>query len=145
VFNATACAECHQNGVTGAARAGYKDANGNFVNPTVLINGGANTIAGRFIINDRAICPQAQEHVPPSEDIRTLRATLNTLGDGFVEAIDDDTLRSISEDQQRVSDGRIHGEAVEVPILEAAGQTRVGRFGWKDQDPTLLPLRPMPT
>jgi hypothetical protein len=44
VFNATACAECHQNGVTGAAgqttevRAGHKDANGNFVNPTVLIN-----------------------------------------------------------------------------------------------------------
>lgn len=144
VFNATACAECHQNGVTGAAgqttevRAGHKDANGNFVNPTVLINDGANTIAGRSIINDRAICPQAQEHVPPSENIRTLRATLNTLGDGFVEAIDDDTLRSISENQQRVSDGRIHGEPVEVPILEAAGQTRVGRFGWKDQDPTLL-------
>jgi CxxC motif-containing protein (DUF1111 family) len=67
-----------------------------------------------------------------------LRATLNTLGDGFVEAIDDDTLRSISENQLRVSDGRIHGEAIEVPILEAAGQTRVGRFGWKDQDPTLL-------
>src|SRR4051812_30651885 len=105
VFNATACAECHQNGVTGAAgqttevRAGHKDANGNFVNPTVLINDRANTIAGRSIINDRAICPQAQEHVPPSENIRTLRATLNTLGDGFVEAIDDDTLRSISENQ----------------------------------------------
>src|SRR2546423_742940 len=37
VFNATACAECHQNGVTGAAgqttevRVGHKDANGNFV------------------------------------------------------------------------------------------------------------------
>lgn len=144
VFNATACAECHQNGVTGAAsqttevRVGHKDANGKFVNPTVLINGGANMITGRSIINDRAICPQAQEHVPPSEDIRTLRATLNTLGDGFVEAIDDDTLRSISENQVRVSDGRIHGEVIEVPVLEAAGQTRVGRFGWKDQDPTLL-------
>jgi len=86
VFNATACAECHQNGVTGAAsqitevRAGHRDGNGNFVNPTVLIDGGANSISGRSIVNDRSICPQAQEHVPDSEDVRTLRAVLNTLG-----------------------------------------------------------------
>src|SRR5947209_10990036 len=61
VFNATACAECHQNGVTGAdgqtteVSAGHKDANGNFVNPTVLINNGAKTIIGRSINNERAI------------------------------------------------------------------------------------------
>src|ERR1700692_3116074 len=67
VFNATSCVECHNNGVAGAAsqfteqRAGHKDANGNFVNPTITINGGANTITGRSIVNDRAICPQAQE------------------------------------------------------------------------------------
>src|ERR1700755_2803941 len=77
VFNATSCAECHENGVTGAAtqftelRAGHKDAHGNFVNPTVVINGGADTISGRSIINDRAICPQAEEHVADSENIRT--------------------------------------------------------------------------
>jgi hypothetical protein len=28
-----------------------------------------------------------------------------------------------------VSDGRIHGDAVEVPVLEAPGQTRIGHFG----------------
>src|SRR3954453_12698773 len=45
VFNATSCAEYHQNGGTGAAsqftevRAGHKDANGNFINLTVVING----------------------------------------------------------------------------------------------------------
>lgn len=32
----------------------------------------------------------------------------------------------------------IHGEAIQVPILEAPGQTGVGKFGWKDQDPTIL-------
>src|SRR3954468_5093618 len=59
VFNAASCAECHQNGVTGAAsqiteiRAGHRDGNGKFVNPTVLINGGENSISGRSIINDR--------------------------------------------------------------------------------------------
>jgi CxxC motif-containing protein (DUF1111 family) len=67
-----------------------------------------------------------------------LRAALNTLGDGFVEAIDDRTLLAIAEEQPELSDGRVHGEAVEAPIFEAPGQTRVGRFGWKDQHSSLL-------
>ena len=144
VFNATSCAECHQNGVTGAAsqitelRVGHRDANGNFVNPTVLINDGADSISGRSIINDRSICSQAQEHVPDSEDVRTLRAVLNTLGDGFVEAVDERTLLAIAANQPAQSGGMIHGEAIQVPILEAPGQTGLGRFGWKDQDPTIL-------
>jgi CxxC motif-containing protein (DUF1111 family) len=144
VFNATSCAECHENGITGAAsqftevRAGHRDANGNFVNPTIVINGGADTISGRSIINDRAICPQAQEHVPDSENIRSLRAVLNTLGDGFVEAVDDRTFLAIAANQPRESNGTIHGEAIQVPILEAPGQTGIGKFGWKDQDPTIL-------
>jgi hypothetical protein len=135
VFNARACADCHQNPVSGGAsqftelRVGHRDASGNFVNPTVLINDGADRIAGRSIINDRAVIPQAQEHIPATETIRTLRAALNTLGDGFVEAIDDQTLLAIAENQADVSEGRIHGEAIQVPVLEAPGQTRVGRFG----------------
>jgi CxxC motif-containing protein (DUF1111 family) len=142
VFNATSCSECHQNPVTGGAsqiteiRVGHTDDNGNFVNPTIAINGG--TIPGRSLINDRAICPDVQEHVPDSENIRTLRAVLNTLGDGFVEAIDDNTLIGIANNQLNLSAGRIHGEAIQVPILEAPGQTRVGRFGWKDQHGSLL-------
>src|SRR6185295_7197971 len=82
VFNGRACAECHQNPVSGGAsqftelRVGHRDANGNFVNPTVPINDGANAISGRSIINDRALIPQAQEHVPVTEEIRALRAAL---------------------------------------------------------------------
>jgi CxxC motif-containing protein (DUF1111 family) len=144
VYNATACAECHQNVVTGAAsqitelRAGHRDASGNFVNPTILINGGKNTIAGRSIVNDRATCEQAVEHLPPTENIRALRAVLSTLGDGFVEAVDDNTLLAIAANQPDQSNGQIHGEAIQVPVLEAPGHTRVGRFGWKDQQPTVL-------
>jgi CxxC motif-containing protein (DUF1111 family) len=144
VFNARACADCHQNPVSGGSsqfteiRAGHLDANGNFVAATVPINDGANSIALRSIINDRALIPQAQEHVPDTENIRALRAALNTLGDGFVEAIDDSTLQSIAQRQIEVSEGRIHGEAVEVPVLESPGQSRIGRFGWKDQHSSLL-------
>jgi CxxC motif-containing protein (DUF1111 family) len=84
------------------------------------------------------VIPQAQEHIPTTENIRALRAALNTLGDGFVEAIDDSTLLAIAEHQAEVSDRKIHGEAIQVPVLEAPGQTRVGRFGWKDQHSSLL-------
>ena len=144
VFNGTACVECHNNGVAGAAsqfteqRVGHNDANGNFVNPTIAINEGANTITGRSIVNDRSICPQAQEHLPDTENIRTLRAVLNTLGDGFVEAVGDQTFLAIAASQPVQSNGMIQGEAIQVPILEAPGQTGVGKFGWKDQDPTIL-------
>jgi len=144
VYNATACVSCHENPNSGGAsqftelRVGHKDENGNFVNPTIFINDGKNTITGRSIVNDRAIGPEAQEHLPATENIRALRAALNTLGDGFVEAIDDRTLIAIAERQPELSDGRVHGEVVQAPIFEAPGQTRVGRFGWKDQHSSLL-------
>ena len=144
VYNATSCVSCHQNPNSGAAsqttelRVGHHDENGNFVNPTIIINDGQDKITGRSIVNDRAIGPEAQEHIPARENIRTLRAALNTLGDGFVEAIDDTTLVAIAEKQPQVTDGRIHGEMVQAPIFEAPGQTRVGRFGWKDQHGSLL-------
>jgi CxxC motif-containing protein (DUF1111 family) len=144
VFNARACVDCHQNPVSGGAsqftelRVGHRDANGNFVNPTVPINDGADQITGRSVINDRAVVPEAQEHIPVTENIRALRAALNTLGDGFVEAIDDSTLLAIAARQPEISGGTIHGEAIEVPVLEAPGESRIGRFGWKDQHSSLL-------
>jgi len=144
VYNATSCVVCHQNPNSGSAsqitelRVGHNDANGNFVNPTIFINDGKDTITGRSIVNDRAIGPEAQEHIPATENIRTLRAALNTLGDGFVEAIDDGTLIAIAEKQPELTDGKVHGEVVQAPIFEAPGQTRVGRFGWKDQHSSLL-------
>jgi hypothetical protein len=115
VFNARACADCHQNPVSGGSsqfteiRAGHLDENGNFVAATIPINDGANIIANRSIINDRALIPEAQEHIPDTEKIRALRAALNTLGDGFVEAIDDKTLQAIAQHQMDVTEGKIHG------------------------------------
>src|SRR5580704_15628244 len=133
LFNAASCAQCHQNGVTGAAsqitelRVGHLDANGNFVNPTVPINGGAVNITGRSIVNDRAICDMAQEHVPDTETIQGRRAVLNTLGDGFVEAVPDTTFETIAVNQANQTGGRIQGEAIRIPILEAPGQTAIGK------------------
>src|SRR6202021_3369621 len=103
VYNATSCVSCHQNPNSGAAsqttelRVGHHDENGNFVNPTIIINDGQDKITGRSIVNDRAIGPEAQEHIPARENIRTLRAALNTLGDGFLEAIENTTRPPIPE------------------------------------------------
>ena len=50
VYNATACVSCHENPNSGGAgqitelRVGHNDENGNFVNPTIFINYGMNTI-----------------------------------------------------------------------------------------------------
>src|SRR5262249_24084726 len=82
--------------------------------------------------------PRIQEYVPDEENVRALRTTLNTLGDGFVEAIDDATFVSIAAQQSLLSGGAIAGRVIEVPVLEAPGHTRVGRFGWKSQHASLL-------
>jgi CxxC motif-containing protein (DUF1111 family) len=63
---------------------------------------------------------------------------LNTLGDGFVEAAGDQSYLTIAASQPGQSNGLIHGEAIQVPVFEAPGQTAVGKFGWKDQDATIL-------
>jgi CxxC motif-containing protein (DUF1111 family) len=55
-----------------------------------------------------------------------------------VEAIDDTALLAIAINQSKATGGRIAGQAILVPVMEAPGQMRVGRFGWKDQQASLL-------
>src|SRR5437899_987049 len=100
---------------------------------------------GRTLVNDRAICPKAafptieiQEHVPETESIRTTRVAVNLLGDGFVEAVADRTFLEMARKQCEETQHKICGQVLYVPIVEAPGQTGVGRFGWKDQQATLL-------
>ena len=144
LYNAQSCVSCHQNPVTGGIsqvtelRVGHNDGNGNFVNPSISINDGQNTVPNRSLVNDRATCPQAQERTPGSETIRTFRTSLNTLGDGFVESIDSNTLVAIANNQPSQSGGQIEGEFIQVPVLEAPGHSRGGRFGWKNQHASLL-------
>lgn len=56
--------------------------------------------------------------------------SLSPLGDGYVEAIDDRTLVDIANRQARESRGQVMGQIVQVPLLEAPGLTRAGRFGF---------------
>src|SRR6202049_2003355 len=144
LYNAQSCRECHQTPVSGAAsqvtelRVGHLDAHGQFQNPQIPINHGSEVIQDRTLVNDRAICAEIQEHAPATETVRTTRLTTNILGDGYVEAISDETLFNIRKHQCQASHGKICGQAVKVPVPESEGRDRVGRFGWKDQHASLL-------
>jgi CxxC motif-containing protein (DUF1111 family) len=128
VYNAQGCGECHQSPVSGAIsqvtelRAGRFD--------------GVNFIdhPGGSLINDRAVDASIQERILGGNDVRTFRTSLNTLGDGFVEAIDSNTLVAIANSQP----SSMRGQFIQVPVLEAGGQTRGGRFGWKNQHASLV-------
>jgi CxxC motif-containing protein (DUF1111 family) len=130
VYNAQACAECHQNPVSGATsqitelRAGALDPfSGAFTNPP-----------GGSLINDRAINAAIQERLSTTQNLVDTRSSLNILGDGFVEAIADATFTSIQTAQPSGRKGTI----IRVPVLEAPGTTRIARFGWKNQQASLL-------
>jgi CxxC motif-containing protein (DUF1111 family) len=151
LYNAQSCRECHQNPTSGGPsqmtelRVGHAGPRGEFVNPEIPIARGTEVIKGRSLVNDRAICPNAafpgteiQERVPDSETIRTFRISLNVLGDGFVEAVPDQTFVDLAKDQCKKNHNKICGQVLYVPVVEAPGQTRVGRFGWKDQQASLL-------
>src|SRR5437660_697363 len=115
IYNARGCVDCHAQPAVGGTsqiselRVGHNDAAGNFVNPTLTINDGATSIPNRSLANDRAICAQASTNIPGAENIRALRATTNVLGDGFVEAIDGNTLQAIANAQPGQSGGAIAG------------------------------------
>jgi len=151
LYNAQSCRECHQNPTSGGSsqvgelRVGHRRPGGKFENPEIPINRGAEIIKGRSLVNDRAICPNAtfpgteiQERVLDSEHLRTFRVSVNLLGDGFVEAVADQTFVDLAKDQCRKNRNKICGQVLYVPIVEAPGQTGVGRFGWKDQHASLL-------
>lgn len=151
LYNAQSCRECHQNPVSGGPsqvtelRVGHRGADGRFRNPRIPIARGTEVITGRSLVNDRAICPngqfpdtEIQERVPVGETIRTFRLSLNLLGDGFVEAVADETLVELARRQCASGGSIICGQVLRVPVVEAPGETRVARFGWKNQQASLL-------
>jgi CxxC motif-containing protein (DUF1111 family) len=129
VYNAQSCGECHQTPVSGSGsqitelRVGRLDAAGNFVEHP-----------GGSLINDRATDPSIQEQATRDDTVVAFRSSLSTLGDGYVEAIPDDAFTRM----QAAQPPGMKGTIIQVPLSEAPGQTRIGRFGWKNQHASLL-------
>ncbi len=126
-YNGTSCVECHQSVVTGGASQVAEHRTGRL---------GADQFfesLGGSLIQSRGTAAEIVEHVTVDDDIRTFRLSTNTLGDGFVECIANGTLLAIRDRQP----ARVRGTAISVPIIEAGGQARIGRFGWKCQHASL--------
>lgn len=132
VYNAQSCAECHQTPITGAGSQIGELRAGHFNGSTFVDHPGGS------LINDRAIDASLQELIFGGNEVRTFRVTTNALGDGYVEAINSNTLVAIANAQPGQSGGRIAGQVIQVPVLEAGGALRVGRFGWKNQNASLV-------
>jgi CxxC motif-containing protein (DUF1111 family) len=130
VFNMRGCAECHGNPVTGGISPITELRAGTFNGTTFTDHPGGS------LIHSQAIDASIQEHILGTQfNVRAFRTSLNTLGDGFVEAIPNERFTEIRNAQP----SSMRGTIINVPVVEAGpGHTRVGRFGWKNQQASLL-------
>jgi CxxC motif-containing protein (DUF1111 family) len=129
-YNLTSCVGCHQNPF-------FQDATGGQVSELRAGNFDGTSFTdhpGGSLIQDRAIDRSIQEHILSGNNVAAFRTTLSAVGDGYVEAIDSNTLVAISNAQPAAQRGTV----IQVPVLEAAGTLRVARFGWKNQNASLL-------
>jgi CxxC motif-containing protein (DUF1111 family) len=127
LYNATSCVDCHQNPVTGGVSQVTELRAGRYNGETFTPHPGGS------VVHDRATNETIQQRVLATDNVRSFRSSLSILGDGFIEAIADSTLIAISNNQP----SGMQGQVVMVPVLEANGALRVGRFGWKDQHASL--------
>ncbi|HEX3765368.1 MAG TPA: di-heme oxidoredictase family protein [Kofleriaceae bacterium] len=130
VFNNTSCVSCHENPRSQAGTGSQiTELRAGHFNGTTFTDH-----PGGSLINDRANDRSIQEHILSGNEVQTLRLTLSLAGDGFVEAIDSNTLQAISNAQPTAQRGTL----IQVPVLEAGGTVRAARFGWKNQHSSLL-------
>jgi CxxC motif-containing protein (DUF1111 family) len=133
-YNDRSCGICHNNPIDGGSsqlrelRAG-NTVNGVFTEPPSNQN--------RSLIQLRALSPAIVETLSinglATQNTRAFRTTLNTLGDGFIEAIDSNNIEAVRLAQP----AGFVGTRIDVAVVEANNALRTGRFGWKGQHASL--------
>jgi CxxC motif-containing protein (DUF1111 family) len=132
LFNGSSCAQCHNIPAIGGTgtiveiRAGYRDEGGRFYAPP----GG--TLMQLFSVPPH----NCQVAVYEEANVIGKRISIQLFGAGLIEAIPDETLIALQDPFDANGDG-IRGRAAIIEDV-ATGQRRVGRFGWKAQQATLL-------
>jgi CxxC motif-containing protein (DUF1111 family) len=127
-YNDVGCVECHQSVDVGAFgqqmefRAGH------------ITNGAFVDAPGGQLIHARGTDSDIVEHISTAETVKAFRVTTSTLGDGFVEAIANQSLSDNVAAQPLAQRGTL----TQVPVTEANNALRFGRFGWKAQQASLL-------
>ena len=130
IFNDVSCVACHNAGGPGGGgrifvtRFGHTEAG--VFDPLESLGGS--------LLQRRAINAAALEVVPPQANIIARRQTTSLFGAGLIEAIDDNTIIALAAQPE------VDGVSGRVSLVNdaASGEQRVGRFGWKAQQATLL-------
>jgi CxxC motif-containing protein (DUF1111 family) len=129
IFNAAGCGECHLVPVLGGGSQIMERRAGKFRDGRFIEHPGGS------LLQDRAIDVRIQETAHRDyTEVVTFRASIPLQGSGFVEAIGNSTLEEIAKSQPSSQ----RGQLISVPVLEAPGQLRSGRFGWKSQQASLV-------
>jgi CxxC motif-containing protein (DUF1111 family) len=132
VFNGRSCAECHSVPRIGGSstitevRAGIRKNDGSF-----------EEYPGGSVMQMFSIPPhETQAVIPPEVNVIARRKSLPLFGNGLVEAVTDAVFIAMEDPDDRDGNG-VSGRAHRVHD-KASDRTRIGRFGWKAQQATLL-------
>lgn len=130
IFNRTGCAVCHLTPAIGGSSE---------INETrlaVSAGGVYYELPGGSLFQREAISARCHEGVPSRANVRASRQSAPLFGSGLIEAIPDGQIERYQAEQAAAHPdqaGRIHH------VLDvASGMLKVGRFGWKAQQATLL-------
>jgi CxxC motif-containing protein (DUF1111 family) len=133
-YNGTSCAVCHNlpaiggGGVMLETRAAIRDVS----NRVGGLNAAGDTLVHMFSTPNH----RCQAVMPFETNVVARRAPIPLFGAGLVEAIADDAILALEDPFDSNRDG-VSGRAALVTDV-ATGARRVGRFGWKAQQATLL-------
>ncbi len=130
-YNGTSCAGCHNLPVIGGV------GNVAVVRTGVVRDGHYEVPQGGDLIHLFSTGDHScQPRIPADANNLARRIPVPLFGAGLIEAIPDSVIRTWEDPEDRNHDG-IHGRAV--LVVDPATQTmRVGRFGWKAHQATLL-------
>jgi CxxC motif-containing protein (DUF1111 family) len=127
-YNDVGCVECHQAVDVGGFSQSTEFRAGH-------ITGGQFVDApGGQLIHVRGTDSDIVEHISTAETNKAFRLSISTLGDGFVECLSNTVLQNNIAAQPAAQ----RGVLTAVPVTEADNQLRIGRFGWKAQQASLL-------
>ena len=130
IVNGSSCAECHTAPAVGGSsnvRVTRFGRNTDGVFDALESQGGS--LLQRFAIN-----PELQEVIPHEANVIAQRLSTPLFGLGLIEAIPDG---AILQNMLAAKPDGVRGRAAEITDV-VSGQKRIGRFGWKAQQATLL-------
>lgn len=130
IFNDVSCVACHNAGGVGGGSRRTVTRFGRSVDGVFDPLDGL----GGSLLQARAINPAVREVVPREANVVVRRVSTPIFGAGLIEAIAD---REIVAGAQRVKPAGIAGKVALVDDV-VSGERKIGRFGWKAQQATIL-------